>query len=497
VRGTERRPLVVLAALFCCGPAHSAQLPDRHASWCVYILCSREPPRAGRPGPAPMFETLTDRLQSAFRRLSGKGKLGQKDIREGLKEIRLALLEADVHYQVVKDFLKQVQNEALGEKILSGLNPAQQIVKVVHTHLVELLGTAAVPIQQAPQPPTIIMLCGLQGSGKTTTCGKLAISFKEQGKRQLLCATDVYRPAAIEQLQQVAEQVGADVFAMGENAPVSIAKAALAHAKSARMDPLIIDTAGRLQVDEEMMQEAADIEACFEHIETLLVVDAMMGQDAVNVARGFSDRLELDGVVLTKLDSDARGGAALSVRAITGVPIKFVTVSEQMDGLEVFHPDRMAQRILGMGDVLTLIERAQRAVGVEEAQQLQEKLIKAEFDLEDFRQYLGRVRNMGPLDQLMKMMPGASQLANVLPDEVDEKELDMVDAVINSMTKQERAYPDLLNASRKRRIAKGSGTTAQDVNIVIKEYRQLAEMMSAMAKGKGVQIGGMRIGPMK
>lgn len=444
-----------------------------------------------------MFESLTQKLQTAFRHLSGKGKLTQKDIRDGLKEVRLALLEADVHYQVVKDFLRDIQQDALGEDILRGLNPTQQIVKIVHEHLVHLLGDGAVPIRTASRPPTVIMLVGLQGSGKTTTAGKLALAFRKQGSRPLLCATDIYRPAAIEQLRQVGEQVGVEVFAMGENQPVAIARAAYAYAQSQALDPLIIDTAGRLQIDEEMMREAADIEAAFDDVETLLVVDSMTGQDAVNVAQGFASRLRVDGVILTKLDSDTRGGAALSVRAVTGVPIKFITVSEKMDGLEVFHPDRLAQRILGMGDVLTLIERAQAAVDADEARRLQEKLAKAEFDLEDFRQHLKRVRSMGPLDQLMKMIPGAAQMGGLLPEEFDERELDMVDAIICSMTKEERAHPDIINASRKRRIARGSGTTVQDVNIVLKEYRQLEQMMGAMAKGRGIQIGGLRIGPMR
>ncbi len=441
-----------------------------------------------------MFESLTERLQGAFKRLSGKGKLSQKDVRAGLKEIRMALLEADVHYQVVKDFVRDVQQDALGEGILTGLNPAQQIVKLVHEQLVRLLGDQAVPINESSRPPTVIMLCGLQGSGKTTTSGKLASALQRQGKRPLLCATDVYRPAAIEQLRQVADQVGADVFTMGENDPVAIAKAAYAHAGPAGLNPLIIDTAGRLQVDDEMMAEAAAIEGSFDEVETLLVVDAMTGQDAVNIAHGFADSLDLDGVILTKLDSDARGGAALSVRAVTGVPIKFVTVSERMDGLEVFHPDRMAQRILGMGDVLTLVERAQQAVDADEARELQEKLVKAEFDLEDFRQHLARVRSMGPLDQLVKMMPGAGQLAGMMPDEIDERELDVVDAIINSMTREERSYPEILNASRKRRVARGSGTSVQDVNVLLKEYKQLSAMMASMAKGKGFSIGGLKFG---
>lgn len=444
-----------------------------------------------------MFETLTDRLQAAFKRLSGKGKLSAKDVREGMKEVQRALLEADVNYQVVKDFVREITNEAIGDEILRGLNPTQQIVKVVHEHLVHLLGDAAVPLKKASTPPTVIMLCGLQGSGKTTTAGKLALQLLRQEARPLLCATDIYRPAAIEQLRQVSEQVGAEFFSMGQSSPVDIARAALAHAREHGLDPVIIDTAGRLQIDQEMMQEAANIEASFKEVETLLVVDAMTGQDAVNVAQGFHDKLKLDGVILTKLDSDARGGAALSVRAVTGVPIKFITVSEKMEGLEVFHPDRLAQRMLGMGDVLTLIEKAQQAVTADEARELQHKLARAEFDLEDFRQHLRRVRSMGPLDQLMKLFPGAAGLGNLMPDELDEKELDTLDAIVGSMTRQERANPDLLNASRKRRVAQGSGTSVQDVNIVLKEYRQLAKMMGAMAQGKGVNIGGLRIGPMR
>ncbi len=441
-----------------------------------------------------MFEALTDRLQAAFRQLSSRGKLTSRDVRNGLKEVRLALLEADVHYQVVKDFIKQVQNEALGEHILTGLNPTQQIVKIVHEQLVHLLGDDAVPINYAPEPPTIIILCGLQGGGKTTTAGKLARAISKDGYRPLLCATDVYRPAAIEQLHQVGEQVGIPVFSMGENDPVSIARAAVSHAQSNKLDPVIIDTAGRLHVDEEMMQEVADIEGSFEQTETLLVLDALTGQDAVNVAEEFSRRLALDGLVLTKLDGDARGGAALSARAVTGVPIKFVGVGEKMEALDVFHPDRMAQRILGMGDVLTLIEKAQDTIDADEAAQLQQKLISAQFDLEDFRTHLGRVRGMGPLDEILKMMPGAAGLPDFSDVDIDERELDMVDAIINSMTPEERHNPDLLDASRKRRIARGSGTQVQDVNVVLKQYRQLAQMMQAMTQGKGIQLGGMRLG---
>ncbi len=441
-----------------------------------------------------MFENLTEKLGGAFRRLSGKGKLRPRDVRDGLKEVRLALLEADVNYQVVKDFVNAVQQEALGEEVLKGLKPVDQIIKIVHDHLVHLLGDAAVPITWKSKGPTVVILCGLQGSGKTTTAGKLAIDFRKQSRKPLLCATDVYRPAAIEQLQQVGEQAEADVFTLGENDPVAIARAAYAHAESAGIDALIIDTAGRLHIDEAMMQEIADIEASFEESETLLVLDAMTGQDAINVAEEFGKRLELDGLILTKLDSDARGGAALSARAVTGVPVKFVGVGERLDGLETFHPDRMAQRILNMGDVLTLIEKAQQAIDTEEAAALQQKFLAADFDLEDFRQHLKNVRKMGPLDQIIKMMPGAAQMGGLLPDDFDERELDGVDAIICSMTPDERQRPAILNGSRKRRIARGSGTTVQDVNIVLKQYRELAKMMSAVAKGKGVQVGGLRIG---
>jgi len=441
-----------------------------------------------------VFEALTDRLQTAFRRLSSHGKLRPREVREGLKEVRLALLEADVNYQVVKDFINDVQNKALGEDVLSGLNPTEQIVKIVHEELVHLLGDEAVPLGYADQAPTVIILCGLQGSGKTTTAGKLALRIQKEGRKPLLCATDIYRPAAIEQLQQVGEQVDVPVFTMGENDPVAIARAAVSYAKSNNLDPVIIDTAGRLHIDEEMMAEIEQIEGSFDEPETLLVIDALTGQDAVNVAAEFGQRVELDGLILTKLEGDARGGAALSARAVTGVPIKFVGLGEKMDALDLFHPDRMAQRILGMGDVLTLIEKAQQTVDLEEAQQLQEKLLSAEFDLEDFRTHLNRVRGMGPLDQLMKMIPGAAGLPDLSGVDIDERELDMIDAIINSMTKRERRTPDIMNGSRKRRIASGSGTTVQDVNIVLKQYRELSKMMQAMTQGKSLQIGGLQLG---
>jgi signal recognition particle subunit SRP54 len=441
-----------------------------------------------------MFEALTEKLQTAFRHLSSRGKLGPKEVREGLKEVRVALLEADVAYDVVKDFINQVQNKALGEDLLRGLNPAQQIVKIVHEELVALLGEEASRLKFASSPPTVILLAGLQGSGKTTSAGKLALRLLQDGRQPLLAATDIYRPAAIEQLQQIGQQIGVPVFSLGTGQkPVDIARGAIAQAKNTGRDVVIIDTAGRLHLDEEMMAEIEGIDKAFPEAETLLVIDSMTGQDAVNVAKEFGRRLHLDGLILTKLDSDARGGAALSARAITGVPIKFVGQGERMEALDVFYPDRMAQRILGMGDVLTLVEKAQQTITQQEAEKLQEKLFKQKFNLEDFAEQLRRVRGMGPMDQLLSMIPGmnAAQMGDV---SVDEKELDRVEAVINSMTPRERRDPDVLNASRKRRVAKGAGLEVQDVNIVLKEFRQLSQLMGAMGKGKTFNLGGMKLG---
>ena len=444
-----------------------------------------------------MFESLQDKLQLAFRHLSSRGKLTPKDVRSGLKEINIALLEADVNYQVVKQFVREITEEAVGEKVLSGLNPTQAIVGIVHEKLVHLLGDAAVPIKLSPKPPTVIIMAGLQGSGKTTTAGKLGRYFQKQGRRVLMVAGDVYRPAAIEQLRQVAATAEVEFFSLGEQNPVDIARAGVAHAADRGFDIVIIDTAGRLQIDEQMMQEVQQIEQSFPQTETLLVIDAMTGQEAVNIAAEFGKRLKLDGLILTKLDGDARGGAALSARAVTGVPIKFVGIGEKIDGgLDVFHPDRMAQRILGMGDVLTLIEKAQATVDTEQAQKLQKRMLQAKFDLEDFREHLANVRKMGPLDQIMKMIPGAQKMMGGAMDDFDEREMDVVDAIIGSMTKQERRDPDLLNASRKRRIAAGSGTSVQDVNVLLKQFRELAKMMKAMSSGKSVNIGGMRLGRM-
>lgn len=442
-----------------------------------------------------MFETLTERLQRTFKELSGRGKLRERDIRAGLKDVQMALLEADVNYGVVKDFVKEVQAEALGEDILNGLNPTQQLVSIVNDKLIELLGEEQVDVQFADQPPTVILLCGLQGSGKTTTAGKLARKLKKDGRNPLLCATDVYRPAAIEQLRQVGEEVETEVFTLGEGDPIRITEGAVAHARSKGYDVVIVDTAGRLHIDGEMMDELAAQAEVVDDPEVLLVVDAMTGQEAVNVADEFQDALELDGLILTKLDGDARGGAALSARAVTGKPIKLVGTGEKLDALDTFHPDRMASRILGMGDVLSLVEKAQEAVDQEQAEKLQKRLMTAQFDLEDFRDHLKNVRKMGPLDQVMKMIPGmAQQMPDLGPADFDESELDRVEAIINSMTPQERRNPDVLNASRKRRIAAGSGVRVQDVNIMLKEFRELSKMMKQLTGGGKARIGGMQIG---
>lgn len=442
-----------------------------------------------------MFESLSERLQRTFKELSGRGKLREKDIRTGLKDVQMALLEADVNYGVVKEFVKRLQAEALGEEILSGLNPTQQLVKIVHDHLIELLGDEQVGITFSDQPPTVILLCGLQGSGKTTTAAKLALKLRKEGHRPLLCATDVYRPAAIEQLRQVGAEVETEVFTLGEGDPVRITEAALAHARSKGYDVVIVDTAGRLHIDTDMMQELAAQANVVDDPEVLLVVDAMTGQEAVNVAEQFQQALPLDGLILTKLDGDARGGAALSARSVTGKPIKLVGVGEKLDALENFYPDRMASRILGMGDVLTLVEKAQDAVDQEQAQKLQQRLMTAQFDLEDFRDHLSSVRKMGPLDQIMKMIPGmAQQMPDMGAADFDEKELDRVEAIINSMTPLERHNPDILNASRKRRIAEGSGVRVQDVNIMLKEFRELSKMMKQLTGGGKARIGRMQIG---
>ncbi|MEW5761762.1 MAG: signal recognition particle protein [Bacillota bacterium] len=425
-----------------------------------------------------MFGNLTERLQETFRKLRGKGKLTEEDVNVALREVRLALLEADVNFKVVKDFVAGVHRRAVGQEVLNSLTPAQQVVKIVREELVELMGGVNARLNLAPKPPTVLMLVGLQGSGKTTTAAKLANYLKKQGRRSLLVAADIYRPAAVEQLQLLGKRIDVEVFHVGDADPVAIARAAVAHAGSSALDAVVIDTAGRLHIDDQMMGELERIKDAVRPHEILLVVDAMTGQDAVRVAESFHSRLGLDGVILTKLDGDTRGGAALSVRAVTGCPIKFVGVGEKLDALEPFYPDRMADRILGMGDVLTLIEKAQAAFDAEKAAALQKKLRRAEFDLDDFREQLRQFRKMGPLDEILGMLPGFGNLKKLKPElALDEKELVTVEAIINSMTPEERRAPEIIDGSRRRRIARGSGTTVQDVNRLLKQFEQTRKMI--------------------
>ena len=432
------------------------------------------------------FQNLSSRLQDTLRKLRGKGRLSEKDVDQALREFRLALLEADVNYKVVRDFIGQVKERATGHEVLSSLTPAQQVIRIVNEELTKLMGGSQARLTLSSQPPSVIMMVGLQGSGKTTTAGKLARLLKSQGHRPLLTACDIYRPAAIKQLQVLGEQLGIPVFTMGEQNPVDIAKAALGHARKFANDVVILDTAGRLHVDEELMQELVEIKAAVNPAEILLVVDAMTGQDAVNVAQTFNERLDVGGVVLTKLDGDARGGAALSVKAVTGKPIKFIGVSEKMDGLEPFHPDRMASRILGMGDLLTLIEKAAQAVDQEKAEQMAAKLKEAEFTLEDFLDQIGQMKDMGPIDQLIGMIPGLGGAKQLQGLEVDETHLKKIEAIIKSMTPEERRKPEIIDGSRRRRIARGSGTKVQDVNRLLKQFSQTRQMLKQFSgSGKG------------
>lgn len=432
------------------------------------------------------FESLSDKLQGVFKKLKSKGKLSEKDVKLALREVKLALLEADVNFKVVKTFIKTIQERAIGQEVLESLTPGQHVVKIVHEELINLMGGTQSKITFASSGPTVILMVGLQGAGKTTTTAKLAGKLKQQGKHPLLVACDVYRPAAIKQLQVVGEQVGVPVFTMGsDHDPVDIAKAGLEHAKKNTNNVVIVDTAGRLHVDEGMMEEIVSIKQAVKPHEILLVVDAMTGQDAVNVAESFDNALGIDGVVLTKLDGDTRGGAALSIRSVTGKPIKYVGLGEKLDNFEPFHPDRMASRLLGMGDVLTLIEKAQDTFDAENAAKMEKKLRSMDFNLEDFLEQMQQVKKMGSLSQIIGMLPGVgSQLGDV---EVDDKELGKIEAIILSMTKAERQNPSVLNASRKRRIAKGSGTTIQDINKLVKQFEQSKKMMkqmSGMMKGK-------------
>ncbi|AZR72346.1 signal recognition particle protein [Anoxybacter fermentans] len=428
-----------------------------------------------------VFQSLAEKLQSALDKLKGKGKLTEKDVKAALREVKMALLEADVNFKVVKDFVKKIQERAVGHEVMESLTPGQQVIKIVNDELTQLMGGTQSKLTVASKPPTVVMLVGLQGAGKTTTCGKLARVLEKQGRRPLLVAADIYRPAAIKQLQVLGERLDIPVFSMGDQTnPIDIAKGALSYAESHGRDYLIIDTAGRLHINEELMNELKEIKAAVKPHEILLVVDAMTGQDAVNVAEKFDEALGIDGVILTKLDGDARGGAALSIRAVTGKPIKFVGMGEKLDALEPFHPDRMASRILGMGDVLSLIEKAQQSIDLKKAQELERKLKKQEFTLEDFLEQMKQVRNMGPLDQLLGMIPGMGKVKHLKNLQVDEKALDHIEAIINSMTIEERRNPDIINGSRRRRIARGSGTSVQEVNRVLKQFNQLRKMMKQL-----------------
>ena len=433
------------------------------------------------------FEGLSDRLQEVFKKLRKKGKITEADVKQAMREVRMALLEADVNYKVVKSFVQTVTDRAVGQEVLQSVTPGQQVVKIVYDEMTQLMGGSETRLAIASKPPTVYMAVGLQGAGKTTTVAKLARNMVKQGHRPLLVACDVYRPAAIKQLQVLGDQVGVPVFSMGQGDPVDIARASLEYARKNNRDLVLIDTAGRLHVNEELMDELKQIKKVVEPDEILLVVDAMTGQDAVNVASSFDEALGIDGVVLTKLDGDARGGAALSIKAVTGKPIKFVGMGEKLDALEPFHPDRMASRILGMGDVLTLIEKAEANINAQKAMELEEKLRKNEFTLDDFMEQMEQVRNMGPLEQILGMIPGlggAGQLKNL---QIDEKQLDRIQAIISSMTVEERRNPDIINGSRRRRISAGSGTSIQDVNRLLKQFKQTKKMMrqlSGMA-GKG------------
>jgi len=438
------------------------------------------------------FEGLSDKLSAAFKKLRSKGKLSESDVKEAMREVRLALLEADVNYKVVKDFVSKVSERAVGEEVLKSLTPAQQVIKIVNEELCSLMGGEENRIHLPSKGPGVIMMTGLQGAGKTTHAAKLALHFKTQGHRPLLVACDVYRPAAIEQLKVVGEKVGVPVFEEGQGNPVKIAKHALSHAKDYGHDVVIIDTAGRLHIDEELMQELSDIKKEVDPNEILLVVDAMTGQDAVNVAKAFNDQLEIDGVILTKLDGDTRGGAALSVLAVTGKSVKFVGTGEKLEDLEIFHPERMASRILGMGDMLTLIEKAQNSIDEEQAKQMAVKMKENSFDLNDLLDQLRQIQKMGPLKQVLGMIPG---VGNQLKDaDIDERQLDRTQAIIFSMTPQEREKPSIINPNRKRRIAAGCGMKVEDVNRLLRQFEQMQKMMKQLS-GKGKK-GRRRLPPM-
>lgn len=429
------------------------------------------------------FEGLSSKLQETFRKLKGKGKLSEKDVKDAMREVKLALLEADVNYKVVKDFINSVTARAVGQEVMESLTPAQHVIKIVNEELISIMGKSESKLNPSPQPPTVIMLCGLQGAGKTTMAAKLSKHLVKHNKKPLMVAADIYRPAAIKQLQVLGAQIDIPVFSLGDKtSPVDIAKAGIESAKKTGRDYVIIDTAGRLHIDEILMEELKQVKEAVKPQEILLVVDAMTGQDAVNVAEHFNNALDISGVILTKLDGDTRGGAAISVRAVTGKPIKFAGVGEKISDLEVFHPERMASRILGMGDVLSLIEKAQENIDMKKAEDLSKRLLSQQFNLQDFLDQMQQVKKMGPMKDLLKMIPGfdASKLGNL---EINEKDMAHQEAIIKSMTMKERQNPSIINASRKKRIAAGSGTSIQDVNKLLQGFEQTRKMMK--------QFGGM------
>lgn len=443
------------------------------------------------------FEGLAERLQHTLSKIKGKGKVSEVDVKEMMREVRLALLEADVNFKVVKEFISKVKDRAVGQEVLQSLTPGQQVIKVVNEELTKLMGGEQSKIAVAKKAPTVVMMVGLQGAGKTTTTGKLANYLrKNQNRKPLLVAADIYRPAAIKQLETLGKQLSMPVFSLGDQvSPVEIAKQAIEKAKEDHLDYVLIDTAGRLHIDEGLMEELQQVKEVANPDEILLVVDAMTGQDAVNVAESFNEQLNLTGVVLTKLDGDTRGGAALSVKAVTNTPIKFAGMGEKLDALEPFHPDRMASRILGMGDVLTLIEKAQANVDEEKARELERKMRTADITFDDFLDQLAQVRSMGPLDELLNMMPGAGKMKGLKNVQVDEKQIGRIEAIVRSMTKEEKVNPAVLNASRRKRIAKGSGTSIQDVNRLIKQFDEMKKMMKQMSgmTGKGKKKGKFKL----
>ena len=431
-----------------------------------------------------MFESLGDRLQDVFSRLRGRGKLTEKDVDAAMREIRLVLLEADVNFRVVKQFVDHVRERAVGEEVIKSVTPAQQVVKIVYDEMADILGARAQEIRFAPHPPSVIMLVGLQGSGKTTAAAKLAVMLRRQGRDPMLVAADIYRPAAVEQLQTLGTQIDVPVAFYRHKSALEISKEAVKEAARGGHDAVVLDTAGRLHIDEEMMQELVDISGAVEPSETLLVVDAMTGQDAVNVALTFRETLDFDGILITKMDGDARGGAALSMKAVTGKPIKLASVGEKINDLEVFYPDRVASRILGMGDVVTLVEKAEETMTEEKARKLEEKLRKQKFDFDDFLDQMQQLKNMGGLGKVLEMVPGMGGMARQQGLEVSDDQLKKIEAIIRSMTGEERRSPQILNASRRRRIAAGSGTTTQDVNQLVKQFAQMQKMLKVFS-GKG------------